>query len=496
MHDSDGRTPEEASDAARGSIPRKIARGALWVTITSICAKGATLISSVVLARLLDPTDFGLLALAAALITLSQGATQTGFESALIQKQNHPEDFLNAAWTFELLRCLILFAAIFVLAPVLGSAFDEPRAAAVLRAVSVTLVLQGLRNIGAVYFRKHFDFHKQFVLEIAPLALYVPLVILLAVLLKSVWALVWATLAANLLNCMLSYAMHRYRPRLDFSLKKAKNLFRFGKWILGNSILVMARDQGTTIFVGKFLGMPALGFLNRADAFSTALFQQVSDVAWKVGYPAYSHLHRSPREFKGAYLKTLHLLTLIGLPMAGGLFVLSTDFVHVVLTDKWLPIVPVIEVLCLLAAVNFISTPALVAFQASGRPAFVATVSFVGVIVLAAAIVPLASRFGITGAAWALCMSALIPSPFLWRASMKLIGCSFTEWLKPIGTSLISTCAMLIAIVLIKTHILLQVEMIGFFTLIGVGVCVYVPATLLIDRSAKQEIVGYIKATI
>jgi O-antigen/teichoic acid export membrane protein len=299
-----------------------------------------------------------------------------------------------------------------------------------------------------------------------------------------------------MLTCLLSYAMHRYRPRPDFDLEKAATLFRFGRWILGNSLLMMARDQGTTIFVGKFLGIPALGFLNRADAFSTALFQQLSDVAWKVGYPAYSHLHRSPAEFKSAYLKTLHLLTLFGLPMAGGLFVLSTDFVHVVLTDKWLPIVPAIEVLCLQAVATFINTPALVAFSAAGKPAFVATISLVGIAILAVLVYPLASRFGVTGVAAALCISTLLPSPVLWGGAMKLVGCSFAEWLKPIGFSVISTGAMVIAIVLIKTYVLVQVEMTGFFVLIGVGACVYAAATLLVDRSAKQELAMYIRATI
>jgi lipopolysaccharide exporter len=496
MSDSERHVAGETTNPVKGSIPRKIARGAVWVTVTSLCAKASTLISAVILARILDPTDFGLLGLATALITFSQGATQTGFESAIIQRQDKPADYLNVAWTFELLRCLILFTAIFTLAPVVGAVFNEPRAIAVLRALSLLLVLQGLRNIGAVYFRKHFDFHKQFALEIAPLALYVPLVIVLAMLLKNVWALVWASLAAGLLTCVLTYAMHHYRPRLDFSLKKAATLFQFGKWILGNSILAMARDQGTTLFVGKLLGMPALGFFNRADAFSTAIFQQVNDVVWKVGYPAYSHLHTSPREFKSAYLKTLHLVTLIGLPMAGGLCALSTDFVHLILTDKWLPIVPVIEILCLLAVVNFINTPALVAFQAAGKPAFAAAISLLGIVVLAVVIYPLTSQFGLTGVVWALCISAIVPAPVLWRASMKVVDCSFMDWLKPIGFSMIGTCAMVITIVLMKTYILSRVEMIEFFALIGIGVSAYATTILLIDRSAKQEIVSYIRATV
>ncbi len=103
----DDRTPVAGAavePAPHGFAPRKVARGTVWVTVTSICAKAATLISSVILARLLDASDFGLLAIATALITFSQGATQTGFESAILQKQDKAEDFLNAAWTFELLR--------------------------------------------------------------------------------------------------------------------------------------------------------------------------------------------------------------------------------------------------------------------------------------------------------------------------------------------------------------------------------------------------------
>lgn len=493
----DGQEPakDEAHSAVGNLIPRKIARGVVWATVTSISAKVATLVSAVILARLLDPADFGLLALGTALITISQYATQTGFESAIIQRQDRPEEFLNAAWTFELVRCSILFTIIFAAAPLLGSFFEEPRAVSVTRAVGLTILLQGLRNIGAVYFRKHFDFHKQFVLEVIPLVVYAPLVIALALYLRNVWAMVWANLAASAVACVLTYVMHPYRPRLEFSLKKVASLFHFGKWILCNAILGMVRDQGTTVFVGKVVGIPALGFLNRADAFSNSIFLQLNDIAWKVGYPAYSHMQASPREFKAAYLKTLHLLTLIGFPMAVGLWVLSDDFVRLILTVKWSPIVPSMQLLSLQSMVYFINTPGLVAFQASGKPAFVAKMSLLGVLVLAAAIYPLSSRYGVTGVVLALCLGTLVPSPVIWGASMRLVGCSFMEWLKPIGCALISTGAMVSAIVLIKTYLLVRVGLVEFFALIVAGVVVYTTATLLVDPSAKREIGAYLKAT-
>ncbi|MFH1634925.1 MAG: lipopolysaccharide biosynthesis protein, partial [Chloroflexota bacterium] len=329
------------------SLSRKVSKGALWVTAASISARALNLVSAIILARLLAPEDFGLMAIAMAIIAFSQGTTQTGFESALIQKQEKPEDFLDTAWTFELARYLILFLIIFLAAPLFASFFKEPRAVAILRVISLSLVFQGLRNIGVVYFRKNLDFHKQFVLEIVPVMANICVVIPLAFSLRNVWALVWASLTTSFATCCISYVMHQYRPRLDFNIKRAKNLFNFGKWILGASIIVMIRDQGMTMFVGKFLGIPILGFFNRAGVFSTMIFQQISEIVWKVGYPAYSQLQQHPERFKQAYLKTLRLLTFIGIPMAGGLFVLSYDFVHLFLTDKWLPVVPLMQLLCL-----------------------------------------------------------------------------------------------------------------------------------------------------
>ena len=315
------------------SLSRKVSKGALWVTAASICARGLNVISAIILARLLAPEDFGLMAIAMAIVAFSQGTTQTGFEAALIQKQERPDDFLNTAWTFELARYLILFFVIFLAAPLLASFFKEPRAVAILRVISLSLVFQGLRNIGVVYFRKNLDFHKQFVLEVVPVIAYISVVIPLAFSLRNVWALVWGSLTTGMATCLISYVMHPYKPRLDFSIKRARNLFNFGKWILGTSILVMIREQGMTMFVGKFLGIPILGFYNRAGAFSKTIFQQVSEVVWKVGYPAYSQLQIDPDRFKRAYLQTLQILTFVGIPMAGGLFVLSGDFVHLFLTN-------------------------------------------------------------------------------------------------------------------------------------------------------------------
>lgn len=497
MHSSEKAVAEEAvSKADRNSLSRKVSKGALWVTAASLSARILNIISAIILSRLMVPSDFGLFSIATAIITFSQGTTQTGFESALIQKQDRAEDYLNIAWTFELIRNLLLFLIIFLAAPQLSSFFKEPRAVDILRVLSLSLVLQGLRNIGVVYFRKEFNFDKQFVLEILPQAVYISVVIFLGFALRNVWAMILAYLASNLVACLLSYIMHRYRPRLDINLKKVKNLFHFGKWILGTSILSMIMGQGTSMFIGRFFGMATLGLYNRADTFSNMVFIQINEVVWKVGYPAYSKLHVDTTRLKNAYLRTLQLLAAFGMPVAGGLLVLSNNFVHLFLTDKWLSIVLIMQIFCLQAAFGLLNTPALVALQASGRPSSVAKITFLTVIIAASLVYPLSSRWGITGAMMALFLSVAISSPLIWYAANKMMNCSFLDFVKSIVFSLISTVVMSLAIIALKYCVIAQVGHFEFFELIFIGACIYAITTLFFDKFSNYELCGLLKQKI
>ncbi len=120
--------------------------------LATLVTRGIQLIAEVILARVLMPEDFGLIATALAILAFSEGTVATGVESAIIQKQEKPEDYLNSAWTIELIRNMVLFVLIFSLAPLLGSFFNEVRVVAVLRVLSLTFIIQGLKNIGIVYF--------------------------------------------------------------------------------------------------------------------------------------------------------------------------------------------------------------------------------------------------------------------------------------------------------------------------------------------------------
>lgn len=477
-------------------LSHKVTKGTIWVTISAICRNGLGLVSSIILARLLLPSDFGLLAIATAIVYMMQGLTTTGFGSALIQKQEKPEDFLNTAWTFELVKYFILFLILFFLAPLFAIFFKEPAAVVVLRVISFSLIFQGLTNIGIIYFRKKLDFKKQFIFNIVPQIIYIIVVIPLAFILRNVWALVWANVVRGLTVCVISYIMHPYRPHLDFNINNAKELFNFGKWILGQSIIVIIRNQGITMFVGKFLGIPILGFYNRAEAFSTGLFQQLIQIIWQVGYPAYSQLQKVTVRLKRAYLLTLKLLTFFGFPMAGGLLIISWDFTHLFLTDKWIAIVPVVQVLCLSAMIGFITTPAGIMFQAVGRPSVGTKIATAGVIILAITIYSLSLKWGITGTAVSILLGTLITLPVHCYMAIKIVKCSVWEFIKPILLAIINTGIMMSAVFWVKNYLFVKIGFVEIFSLVIGGAIFYFAVAYLFDRYFSYGIYKLIRERI
>lgn len=428
------------------------------------------------------------MAISLAIISFSQGTTQTGFESALIQKQHNTEDYLNTAWTIELIRYFAITLILIILAPLLSQFFKEPRITLILQILSISFILQGLRNIHVIYFRKDLEFDKQFFLEVIPQIANFIVVISLAFYLRNIWALVFAALITALLSSVISYIMHPGRPRLEFNKGRINELLKFGKWIFGQSIVVMFMDQAVTMFIGRFHGMSILGFFNRANVFSSQIFQQIVGVTWKIGYPAYSKLQSEASEFVQAYLRTLQILTFLGFPMAAGLIILSEDFVSLFLTDKWLPIVPVMQILCAQSFFLLINAPAEISFQACGLPKIGAKITSIGVIILFIIVYPLSHYLGLVGSVMAIFFSTLITSPIMWYISLRIMNIPLAEFVKPIMFTAINTMIMCVSMYVIKIYLLSDIQFFQFFILIFFGISIYLCSSYIMTKYVKFEL--------
>lgn len=305
------------------------------------------LIRTIILARLLAPSDFGLLGIAMLAIATLETFSQTGFNAALIQKKDNVESYLDTAWTVSAIRGVILFIILFFSAPLMASFFNTPQAALVIRVIALSTLLSGLRNIGILFFQKELEFNKQFIYELSATLVDLTVAVVLAFILRNVWALVWGGLAANFVRLFVSYVFHPYRPHIRLNKNEFQDLFSFGKWVFGSSILIFLVTQGDDIFVGKMLGATALGLYQMAYLISNLPATEITHVISQVTFPAYSKMQGDIPRLKAAYLDVLQLTAFISLPVAGGIFILAPEFTLIFLGEKWMPMVPTIQILVL-----------------------------------------------------------------------------------------------------------------------------------------------------
>ena len=177
--------------------------------------------------------------------------SQTGFQAALIQKKEDIKSHLDAAWTVLILRGFILFTILYLIAPYAATFFNVPEAKPIIQVIGFAILLQAFTNIGVIYFQKELEFNKEFIYQFAGILADFIVAVSAVLILKNVWALVFGLLAGNTARFIVSYLVHPYRPHLSSDLRKAKELFGFGKWILGSSILVFLITKAMTYLWGN-----------------------------------------------------------------------------------------------------------------------------------------------------------------------------------------------------------------------------------------------------
>ena len=220
-------------------LSRRVIKGGTWVLGLRFSCRVLSFIRTIILARLLAPEDFGLLGIAMLSIAFLDTFSMTGFETALIQKDKNIDSYLDTAWTVSAIRGIILFIVLFFSSPLISNFFNSPDASLVIKVIAISTLINGFKNLGIVFFQKELEFHKQYILEITATLTNLIVAIILAFILRNVWALVWSGLAANFARLILSYKLHSYRPKIKFEEEKFKELFGFGKWVLGSSIVIL-----------------------------------------------------------------------------------------------------------------------------------------------------------------------------------------------------------------------------------------------------------------
>jgi len=312
--------------------------------------------------------------------------------------------------------------------------------------------------------------------------------------LKDVWALVIGQIAVGLVSLVVSYLIHPYRPSIHLDLKKSKELFGFGRWVFGSSILAFLLTQGDDIFVGKMLGITALGFYQMAYRISNMPATEITHVISQVTFPAYSKMQDDLPRLREAYLRVLQLTAFLSFPIAGLIFILGPDFTKIFLGEKWMPMVPAMQVLVFGGLVRSIAATSGYIFYAVGKPKIDTALQIVRLSVLAVLIYPFTIQLGILGTSIAVFLSIFISCIGFSFASIKITKCGVKKFAKMIILPLINVSIAVLLILELKT--LMNIGIWGFVTLTCTGTLSYIIITYLLDKFFNYGVQLLIKESI
>ena len=456
-------------------------RGSFWVFFLKFCQQSLDFLRVVLLARFLMPTDFGLMGIALLTMATLETFSFMGLQQALVQKTEITETHLNTVWTLSIIRGFVVFLLLYAIAPMSAVFFKTPEAEMIIKITGLALILQSLSNIGVITFQKDLEFGKQFIYQFSGVVVTFLVSIIVLYIVRSVWAMVWGLLAGSLARLVVGYLIHPYRPRIHFDFENARELFKFGRWLLISSVVIFLFSQGDDIFVGKMLGVSLLGFYQLAYRISNTATSEIASVISQVMFPAYSKMQNQTDSLKKGYLKVFRATLLLSLPITGLIFILAPEFTRIFLAIKWMPIVPIMRILVFFGLLRAIGATSGILFHGMGTPYVAMKWEIVRLGVLVAAIFPLTHQYGIEGVAYAVLLGQAVMSLNLCREAGKAMECGMIEQMRP--AILPSTCTVIMATVVFTLKLLFQIEAVWSFFLFAVaGGIAYVGSLYALDH--------------
>lgn len=378
---------------------KQIAKGAAWLIGFKLLDKSIGLISTLVLVRVLTPSDFGLVAMAMAVVALLELMGAFGFDAALIQRQDTERSHFDTAWTFNVIFGVSIAMLLVALAVPAAAFYREPRLELMLPALALGSLVTGFENIGTVAFRKELNFNLEFRYLLAKRLAGFTVTITLALTLQSFWALIFGVVIGKMMSVLISYRLHPYRPQ--FSLRARADLFNFSKWLFISNLIQFLHSRSTDFILGRTVGSHGLGVYNLAAEIAAMPSTELIAPLNRAVYPAYAQLAQHREKLLDRFMEVFGLISLIAFPVAIGLYSLSNLVVILLLGPQWQDAIPIMQILGLCGLVGALQGNMYVVMSAMGQPKANTLLSGSLLIVSLPVVIYASLLYGALGAAYA-----------------------------------------------------------------------------------------------
>ncbi len=327
--------PEHVDTAAPAppSLKRRVIAGAAWMVAVKWSSRLLGLASTMVLARLLTPEDFGIVAIAVGLIGIIDAFFDFGFDLALIKNKNATREDYDLVWSLRLANMCIFGTLVALASPLVARYADAPEVLVVCLVMAVSIVLGGLRNVGTVDFQKELDFSRLFRFNFYPRLLSVVTTVVLAVIFRSYWAIVIGTLLYTLYSVAFSYALSPFRPRLHF--RGARAIWNFSRWVLLANMARQLFNVSDKFLLSGLTGKASLGHYNVAGSLASIVTVELLAPVGTALMPGFAKLQSEPDRLRAAFAQSLGVLFALTLPAATGVWLVAPELVRVLLGWQW-----------------------------------------------------------------------------------------------------------------------------------------------------------------
>lgn len=470
-----------------------IIKNFFWRFAERCGAQLVTFIVSIVLARILAPEDYGQIALITVFTTIMQVFVDSGLGTALIQKKDADDLDFSSVFYFNFAVCLVLYGVMFVAAPFIAAFYDDATLTPLVRVISLTIVISGVKGIQQSYVSRNMLFKRFFFATLGGTIFSAFLGIGFAYVGFGVWAIVVQQLSNTTIDTLILWLTVKWRPKKMFSWQRLKGLLTFGWKLLASSLLNTVYNNLRSLIIGKLYSSADLAYYNQADKFPNVIVSNINSSIDSVLLPTMASAQDDHVRVKAMTRRAIKTSTYIMAPLMMGLAFCAEPVVRLVLTDKWLPCVPFLRIFCITYMFYPIHTANLNAINAMGRSDLFLRLEIIKKI-MGMTILISTMWFGVTAMAYSLLLSGVLSQIINSWPNWKLLDYGYLEQLKDIVPGIIlavimGCCVYLISLLGLSSAVTLLIQ-------VPLGAAIYIGASAMLHLESFEYLMGIVKPVL
>lgn len=346
---------------------KKVADNMMWRLLERLGAQGITFVVSLILARLLDPSVYGVIAIVTVFTAILNVFIDSGLGNALIQKKNADDlDFSSVFW-FNICSCSVLYLLMFFSAPLIADFYEIEELVPIIRVMSITLLISGVKNIQQAYVSRSLAFKKFFYATLVGTVGAAAVGIAMVFMGYGIWALVFQNLFNQAVDTVMLWFLVKWRPKFIFSFDRLKGLLKYGWKILASKLIDTVYNELRQLVIGKIYTTSDLAFYNQGRKFPNYAVTAINESIDSVLFPTMSAVQDKKQEVKAMTRRAIKTSTYVIMPIMAGIAACASSLISLILTEKWLPAVFFLRIFCFTFAFYPIHTANLNAIKAVGR---------------------------------------------------------------------------------------------------------------------------------